>query len=177
GGRGTVLMGLDAADKLAQTVPVGAGGLRAAGIYRNKPTEDILAGAALEPYVGKRARKGRMLDVRPKQPVLSPVLKRRKKSTRKWRLTPLWESDAPVTGRHASVWLPRGLRHWRGRPSAPSGDGQAAVLALLASALHGPDHGQQQQRGHIDPELRRALRVGRLDAHYIPALFPARTAG
>ncbi|OZI24351.1 DNA topoisomerase IV subunit A [Bordetella genomosp. 7] len=74
GGRGTVLMGLDAADKLAQTVPVGAGGLRAAGIYRNKPTEDILAGAALEPYVGKRARKGRMLDVRPKQPVLSPVL-------------------------------------------------------------------------------------------------------
>src|SRR5690606_18949643 len=43
GGRGTVLMGLDAADKLAQTVPVGAGGLRAAGIYRNKPTEDILA--------------------------------------------------------------------------------------------------------------------------------------
>lgn len=74
GGRGTVLMGLDAADKLAQTVPIGAGGLRAAGIYRNKPTEDILAGAALEPYVGKRARKGRMLDVRPKQPVLSPVL-------------------------------------------------------------------------------------------------------
>ncbi|MBO9352554.1 DNA topoisomerase IV subunit A [Bordetella petrii] len=74
GGRGTILMGLDAADKLAQTVPIGAGGLRAAGIYRNKPTEDILAAAALAPYVGKRARKGRVLDVRPKQPVLSPVL-------------------------------------------------------------------------------------------------------
>ncbi|CAP42313.1 DNA topoisomerase IV subunit A [Bordetella petrii] len=74
GGRGTILIGLDAADKLAQTVPVGPGGLRATGIYRNKLTEDVLAGAALEPYVGKRARKGRALDVRPKQPVLSPVL-------------------------------------------------------------------------------------------------------
>src|SRR5690606_37957920 len=74
GGRGTIVIGLDAADKLAQTVPVGPAGLRAAGIYRNKPTEDILAGAALEAYVGKRARKGRALDVRPKQPVLSPVL-------------------------------------------------------------------------------------------------------
>jgi len=74
GGRGTILIGLDAADKLAQTVPIGAGGLRATGIYRNKLTEDILAGAALEPYVGKRARKGRALDVRPKQPLLSPVL-------------------------------------------------------------------------------------------------------
>ena len=74
GGRGTILIGLDAADKLAQTVPVGPGGLRASGIYRNKLTEDVLAGAALEPYVGKRARKGRALDVRPKQPVLSPVL-------------------------------------------------------------------------------------------------------
>lgn len=74
GGRGTILIGLDAADKLAQTVPIGPGGLRATGIYRNKPTEDILAGPALDPYVGKRARKGRALDVRPKQPLLSPVL-------------------------------------------------------------------------------------------------------
>jgi topoisomerase-4 subunit A len=56
-------------------VPIGAGGLRAAGVYRNKHTEDILAGDALAPYIGKRARKGRALDVRPKQPVvLSPVL-------------------------------------------------------------------------------------------------------
>ncbi|HCW20913.1 MAG TPA: DNA topoisomerase IV subunit A, partial [Achromobacter sp.] len=74
GGRGTILMGLDASDKLDQTVPIGARGLRATGIYRNKVTEDILAGDALAPYVGKRARKGRQLDVRPKQPVLSPVL-------------------------------------------------------------------------------------------------------
>lgn len=73
GGRGTVLMGLDASDGVQQVVPIGARGLRAAGIYRNKQTEDILAGASLAPYVGKRGRKGRLLDVRPKQPVLSPV--------------------------------------------------------------------------------------------------------
>lgn len=74
GGRGTILMGLDANDRLDQAVPIGASGLRAAGIYRNKPTEDILVGATLAPYAGKRARKGRALDVRPKQPLLSPVL-------------------------------------------------------------------------------------------------------
>ncbi len=74
GGRGTTLMDLDAKDTLAQVVPVGAGGLRVTGIYRNKPFEEILAGAALDVYVGKRARKGRLLDVRPKQPLLSPVL-------------------------------------------------------------------------------------------------------
>jgi len=74
GGRGTILMGLDPADTLSQAVPVGGGGLRAAGVYRNKFTEDILVGPSLDLYVGKRARKGRVLDVRPKQPVLSPVL-------------------------------------------------------------------------------------------------------
>lgn len=73
GGRGTILMGLDGTDKVDQVVPIGAAGLRAAGIYRNKHTEDILTGEALAPYVGKRARKGRALSVRPKQPVLSPV--------------------------------------------------------------------------------------------------------
>ncbi|SAI57500.1 topoisomerase IV subunit A [Bordetella ansorpii] len=73
GGRGTILMGLDDKDGVQQVVPIGRKGLRAAGVYRNKHTEDILAGSALDPYVGKRARKGRQLDVRPKQPVLSPV--------------------------------------------------------------------------------------------------------
>jgi topoisomerase-4 subunit A len=74
GGRGTILMGLDGNDKLEQAVPIGVKGLRATGPYRNKSVEDILAGTALDPYVGKRARKGRQLDVRPKQPLLSPVL-------------------------------------------------------------------------------------------------------
>jgi len=75
GGRGTTLMGLDDKDTVQQAVPVGAAGLRATGIYRNKLTEDILSGAGLATYAGKRGRKGRLLDVRPKQPVLSPVLK------------------------------------------------------------------------------------------------------
>jgi topoisomerase-4 subunit A len=74
GGRGTTLMGLDASDKLAQAVPVGKQGLRATGVYRNKQVEDVLAGSALDLYLGKRARKGRQLDVRPRQPLLSPVI-------------------------------------------------------------------------------------------------------
>jgi topoisomerase-4 subunit A len=74
GGRGTILIGLDANDTLQQAVPVGSAGLRVAGIYRNRPAEDILAGAHLAAYLGKRARKGKLLAVRPKNPVLSPVL-------------------------------------------------------------------------------------------------------
>ncbi len=74
GGRGTILMGIDAPDKLEQVVPVGAAGLRVTGIYRNKQAEDILAGQALADYISRRARKGKQIDVRPRQPVLSPVL-------------------------------------------------------------------------------------------------------
>jgi topoisomerase-4 subunit A len=74
GGRGTILIGLDTNDTLQQAVPVGAAGLRVAGIYRNRPAEDILAGADLAVYLGKRARKGKLLSVRPKNPILSPVL-------------------------------------------------------------------------------------------------------
>lgn len=74
GGRGTVLMGVDAPDTLAQAVPIGPGGLRVTGVYRNRQVEDILDLRALEPYMGKRARKGKLLDVRAKQPLLSPVL-------------------------------------------------------------------------------------------------------
>ena len=74
GGRGTILMGVDAPDFLAQTVPISKAGMRVTGLYRTKQVEDILAGAALEIYVSKRARKGRLLDIRSKEPVLSPVL-------------------------------------------------------------------------------------------------------
>ncbi len=74
GGRGTTLMGIDPPDVLEQVVPITVGGLRASGIYRNKQAEDILAGVSLAPYLSKRARKGRQLAVRVKEPVLSPVL-------------------------------------------------------------------------------------------------------
>lgn len=73
GGRGTQLMGLDAGELLTQVVPIGELGLNASGIYRNKLVTDTLAGADLQEYEGKRARKGRKLSVRPKTPVLSPA--------------------------------------------------------------------------------------------------------
>ena len=74
GGRGTILMGLDAPDVLAQTVPVSKAGLRVTGTYRNKQVEDVLSGTELASYLSKRARKGKLLAVRSKEPVLSPVL-------------------------------------------------------------------------------------------------------
>ncbi len=67
-------MGIDAPDILEQTVPMTKAGLRVTGLYRTKQVEDILSGPSLEVYVSKRARKGRLLDIRSKQPVLSPVL-------------------------------------------------------------------------------------------------------
>lgn len=70
GGRGTVLMGLDAGDGIAQWVAIGSAGMVAEGIYRNKHTEQLLIGGELEPYLGKRARKGRVLSLKIKQPVL-----------------------------------------------------------------------------------------------------------
>jgi topoisomerase-4 subunit A len=74
GGRGNTLMGIDAPDILSQCVPISVKGLRLTGTYRNKVVEDILMGANLAPYISKRARKGKVLDVRPKAPTLSPVL-------------------------------------------------------------------------------------------------------
>jgi topoisomerase-4 subunit A len=74
GGRGTILMGVDAPDALAQTVPVSKAGLRVSGTYRNKQVQDLLSGAELLSYLSKRARKGKLLTVRSKDPVLSPVL-------------------------------------------------------------------------------------------------------
>ena len=71
GGRGTILMGLDTADKLDQAVPIGAAGLRARCVpqqHRGHP------GRRRSRPMWASARAGRQLDVRPKQPVLSPVL-------------------------------------------------------------------------------------------------------
>ncbi|HUH87221.1 MAG TPA: DNA topoisomerase IV subunit A [Pusillimonas sp.] len=73
GGRGTVLMGLDAGDGIAQWVATGPAGLIAEGVYRNRHTEQLLDTAGLAPYLGKRARKGKVLDLKIKQPVLRRV--------------------------------------------------------------------------------------------------------
>ncbi|HWK61621.1 MAG TPA: DNA topoisomerase IV subunit A [Eoetvoesiella sp.] len=70
GGRGTILMGLDAPDVIAQWAALGPAGLVASGVYRNKETEIALGPQDLAEYAGKRARKGKTLSVKVKQPVL-----------------------------------------------------------------------------------------------------------
>lgn len=71
GGRGTILMGLDVGDRLAQWVCFGSGGLVVHGSYRNKETFVSLDLDAVADYTGKRARKGRVLSVKVKHPVLA----------------------------------------------------------------------------------------------------------
>ena len=70
GGRGTVLLAVDDNDALAQVAPVGPSGLAITGTYRNQSRTDWLVGDTLEPYLSKRARKGRALQTRLKNPVL-----------------------------------------------------------------------------------------------------------
>jgi len=70
GGRGTQLMGLDEGDALAQWVAIGPQGLLARGIYRNRETDVELNVDVLADYIGKRARKGRALSLKVRQPRL-----------------------------------------------------------------------------------------------------------
>ena len=61
GGRGLTLIDLDAKDALAGVAVFGQA-LRVLGAGRGgKPKDEVLKGAALAPYVGKRARKGKAL--------------------------------------------------------------------------------------------------------------------
>ena len=75
GGRGVILMALDANEKLVQALAIGAAGVVLTGIGRSgKASEEILAGAALEAHTGRRARKGRAPDVKFRLNGLRPVL-------------------------------------------------------------------------------------------------------
>jgi topoisomerase-4 subunit A len=66
GGRGLTLVDLDEKDAVV-SVAVFAAALRIEGSGRGgKAREEILRGALLEPYVGRRARKGRRQDAIPK---------------------------------------------------------------------------------------------------------------
>jgi len=66
GGRGLTLVDLDPKDALV-SVAAFADALRVLGTGRgNKPREEILRNAALEPHVGRRARKGRRQEAMPK---------------------------------------------------------------------------------------------------------------
>jgi len=71
GGRGTVLMGLDAHDALSEAIAFSDQGLVARGVYRNKEVEHALSHDDLQDYCGKRARKGRLLTLKIKQPRLA----------------------------------------------------------------------------------------------------------
>ncbi|MFA5662459.1 DNA topoisomerase IV subunit A [Castellaniella sp.] len=70
GGRGTILMGLDPGDTIAQWAPVNDRGLVLRGVYRARQTELVLTPAELAAYAGRRARKGKWLDVKIKLPSL-----------------------------------------------------------------------------------------------------------
>ncbi len=70
GGKGTILIGLEAPDQLSQVKPVGGDGLPIRGTYRNQERTDTLMGADLAAYFCKRARKGKPLQTRLKQPEL-----------------------------------------------------------------------------------------------------------
>ncbi|MGT2471629.1 DNA topoisomerase IV subunit A [Paraburkholderia terrae] len=75
GGRGVILMALDPNESLTQALAITKAGVVLEGMYRNKPTEEQLSGAALAPNVGKRARKGRAPDTKLKEVTsLRPVL-------------------------------------------------------------------------------------------------------
>ncbi|WP_133650712.1 DNA topoisomerase IV subunit A [Paraburkholderia flava] len=74
GGRGVTLMALDENESLVQALAIGKAGLVVAGTGRGgKLYEEVFAGAALTPHVGKRARKGRLPDTKLKQLSLRPV--------------------------------------------------------------------------------------------------------
>lgn len=70
GGRGTILMGLDEGDSLAQYMAGGEHGIQVKGIYRRKETVLTLGPDELAVYLGKRARKGRALVLKLAEPVL-----------------------------------------------------------------------------------------------------------
>ena len=75
GGRGIILMGLDEGEKLTQALAITSSGVVLVGTGRGgKPQEERVAGAALAPHVGKRARRGRAPDTRLKVTGMRPAL-------------------------------------------------------------------------------------------------------
>jgi topoisomerase-4 subunit A len=74
GGRGVTLMALDPKETLKQALAIDAKGVLLIGTGRGgKAREEKLGGAALEPHLGKRARKGRAPDSSLKVSELRPV--------------------------------------------------------------------------------------------------------
>jgi topoisomerase-4 subunit A len=62
GGRGVMLMALDEGESLIRAVPAGEAGLELSGMQRRgKSAKGLLKSTAFDPYLGRRARRGRML--------------------------------------------------------------------------------------------------------------------
>jgi topoisomerase IV subunit A len=73
GGKGVILMGLDAKERLASAIAVGPDGATYSGAGRaGKPTELSLDSKTLKSFAGNRARKGHYLEPRLKDGRLSP---------------------------------------------------------------------------------------------------------
>jgi topoisomerase-4 subunit A len=74
GGRGVILMGLDAKETLRQALAFDARGVMMIGTGRGgKPKDEKLSGSQLQLHLGKRARKGRVPDSSLKVTELRPV--------------------------------------------------------------------------------------------------------
>ncbi|HLR29167.1 MAG TPA: DNA topoisomerase IV subunit A [Paenalcaligenes sp.] len=73
GGRGTMLISLDADDRLIQWAGVGPLGVQISGIYRRRDYTWVFNEKEIEPYLGRRARKGKVLTRKIRNPELTRV--------------------------------------------------------------------------------------------------------
>jgi topoisomerase-4 subunit A len=65
GGRGVILMDLDEKESLLATIPISQKGLKISGTGRAaKAQELVLSANSLAPHIGKRARKGKVLEAK-----------------------------------------------------------------------------------------------------------------
>ena len=75
GGRGVTLMELEPKEKLLAVQPISQKGVLVAGIGRGaKPQEVRLSASALQPHIGKRARKGKALEAKVKPATLTAIV-------------------------------------------------------------------------------------------------------
>lgn len=74
GGRGVILMDLDEKESLLATVPISQKGLKISGTGRAaKAQELVLSANSLAPHIGKRARKGKVLEAKLKPLAMTAV--------------------------------------------------------------------------------------------------------
>jgi topoisomerase-4 subunit A len=73
GGRGVILQQLQPQEHLLSALPIHSKGVRIRGTYGGKEKIITLNGAALAPYLGKRARPGKLLEARLKAAELLPL--------------------------------------------------------------------------------------------------------